>query len=203
MTTKPLSRSGKRAESREFLFRVSVWLKGLHAGLEIAGGVALFAVSPGFIIRAVALLTQDELAEDPHDLIANYLLNAATHFSVSSKQFVALYLLAHGVPKILLVVALLRHQLWAYPLAIIAFGAFILYQLYRFTFKHSIGLIALSVFDLAVIWLIWLEYRALKVARPSLCNSRYLLALAAARDARCFRPLTKPAVLAGPARGRR
>ncbi|MBO0742357.1 MAG: DUF2127 domain-containing protein, partial [Hyphomicrobiaceae bacterium] len=29
--------------------------------------------------------------------------------------------------------ALLRHKLWAYPIAIIAFSAFILYQLYRFT----------------------------------------------------------------------
>lgn len=154
-------RAGK-ANSREFFFRVSVWLKGLHAGLEIVGGVALSVVSPGFISRAVALLTQDELAEDPHDLVANYLLNAATHLSVSSKQFMAFYLLAHGVPKILLVGALLRHKLWAYPIAVIAFGAFIVYQLYRFTLTHSIGLILLSVFDLVVIWLIWLEYRALR-----------------------------------------
>ena len=66
------------------------------------------------------------------------------------------------MPKLLLVGALLRRKLWAYPIAMIAFGAFILYQLYRFTFTHSIGLIALSVFDLAVIWLIWLEYRALR-----------------------------------------
>jgi uncharacterized membrane protein len=45
---------------------------------------------------------------------------------------------------------------------VIVFGAFIVYQLYRFTFTHGIGLIALSVFDLVVIWLIWLEYRALR-----------------------------------------
>ena len=78
--------SASGANSRKRFFRVSVGLKGLHAGLEIVGGVALLVVSPGFIIRVVALLTQDELAEDPHDLIANYLLNAATQLSVSSKQ---------------------------------------------------------------------------------------------------------------------
>jgi uncharacterized membrane protein len=152
----------RKAKVRELLFQVILWLKGLHAGLEIVGGVALWAVSPGFIIGVVALLTQDELVEDPHDLIANYLLDAAKHLSVSSKQFMAFYLLAHGVPKIFLVGALLRAKLWAYPVAVIAFGAFILYQLYRFTFTHSIGLIGLSVFDLVVIWLIWLEYRALR-----------------------------------------
>jgi uncharacterized membrane protein len=165
MTSGP---GASKANSRELFFRVSVWLKGLHAGLEIVGGIALLVVSPGFIIRVVAILTQDELAEDPHDLIANYLLNAATHLSMSSKQFVAFYLLAHGVPKILLVGALLRHKLWAYPIAVIAFGAFILYQLYRFTFTHSVGLIVLSVFDLGVICLIWLEYRALKLRASTL-----------------------------------
>jgi uncharacterized membrane protein len=57
--------------------------------------------------------------------------------------------------------ALLKNKLWAYPLAMIIFGAFIIYQLYRFTLTHSIGLIALSIFDVAVVWLIRLEYRAL------------------------------------------
>jgi uncharacterized membrane protein len=57
---------------------------------------------------------------------------------------------------------LLKQKLWAYPSAVIVFGAFIVYQLYRFTLTHSIGLIALSLFDLVVIWLIHLEYRALK-----------------------------------------
>jgi uncharacterized membrane protein len=155
--------NARKANSRELFFRVSVWLKGLHAGLEIIGGIVLWVISPDFIIRVVALLTQDELVEDPHDLIANYLVDAAAHLSISSKQFMAFYLLGHGVPKIILVGALLRHKLWAYPIAMIAFGAFILYQLYRFTFTHSIGLLALSVFDLIVICLIWLEYRALKL----------------------------------------
>ena len=159
MTTEP---SVGKANFRELFFQINIWLKGLDAALEIVGGVALFLVSRGLVIRVVALLTQDELAEDPHDLIANYLLNAATHLSVSTKQFMAVYLLAHGVPKLLLVGALLRRKLWAYPIAMIAFGAFVLYQLYRFTFTHSFGLIALSLFDLIVISLIWLEYRALR-----------------------------------------
>ena len=64
-----------------------------------------------------------------------------------------------------LVWALLKHKLWAYPLSIIVFAAFIVYQLYRFTFTRGLGLIALSLFDLVVIWLIYLEYRALKQRR--------------------------------------
>jgi uncharacterized membrane protein len=151
-----------RSQLRERLFRISVALKGLHAVLEIIGGIALWVVSQGFILRAIELLTQDEIAEDPRDLFANYLLDAARHLSLSSQHFAAYYLLSHGVTKAFLVGALLKSKLWAYPLALIVFGAFIAYQLYRFTFTHSIGLIALSLFDLIVIWLIWLEYRALR-----------------------------------------
>ena len=152
----------QRQNLREVSFRISIALKGLNAALEIVGGVALAAVSPAFILRTVALLTQDELAEDPRDFIANYFLYAASHLSLSGQRFAAAYLLSHGVIKIGLVWALLKRKLWAYPLSIIVFGAFIVYQLYRYTFTHGLGLIALSVFDLLVIWLIYLEYRALK-----------------------------------------
>jgi uncharacterized membrane protein len=150
---------------RKQLFRVSVVLKGLSAAMEMVGGVALAAVSPASILHVVALLTQDELTEDPRDLVANYLLRAATQMSLGGKRFAAIYLLSHGVIKIGLVWALLRSKLWAYPLSIAVFGAFIAYQLYRFTFTHGLGLIALSVFDLVVVCLIYLEYRALKRQR--------------------------------------
>lgn len=163
-----MRRSGK-VHLREVLFRVSVMLKGLDAGLEIAGGIALWAVSPGLIVRVVGLLTQDEIAQDPRDLVANYLRHAVSRFSLASEHFVAIYLLAHGIVKIV-VVALLKNKLWAYPVAMIVFGGFILYQFYRFTVAGGAGLIALSVFDLLVIWLIWLEYRALK-SRPSYRSS--------------------------------
>lgn len=158
--------NARRSYLRELLFRVSVSLKGVDAGLEIVSGLMLMVIGPTFILRTVALLTQDELAEDPRDVVANYALTWAGHLSVTTEHFAAYYLLSHGVIKLVLVWSLLKNSLWAYPLAIIVFGGFIAYQLYRFTFTRSVGLIALSVFDLGVIWLVWLEYRALK-RRPA------------------------------------
>ena len=64
-------------------------------------------------------------------------------------------------------VALLRSKLWAYPAAIAVFGGFVGYQVYRFTLTGGFGLVALSVFDLIVIWFIWLEYRATKFRRST------------------------------------
>ena len=148
--------------TREVLFRVGVILKGLDAGLEIAGGIALWLVSPGLIVRWVGLLTQDEIAKNPNNAVAHYLRMAASRFSVSGKHFLAFYLLAHGVVKIFVVVALLKNRLWAYPLGIGVFGGFIAYQLYRYTVGGYAGLVVLSAFDLIVIWLIWMEYRTRK-----------------------------------------
>lgn len=150
---------------REFFFRASVLLKGLDALIEIAGGIALWLINPSFIVRLAALLTQDEIAEDPRDLVANYLRHAAARLSVGSEHFMAIYLFSHGIVKLFAVVALLKNKLWGYPLSIFVFGGFIVYQIYRFTLTRGIGLIALTVFDLIVICLIWLEYRAVKTGR--------------------------------------
>lgn len=160
-----MPKAHSKAVLREILFRTSVLLKGLDALLEIVSGIALWIVSPSFIVRLTAILTQDEIAEDPYDLVANYLRHAAARLSVSGERFMAIYLLSHGVVKMFAVVGLLKNQLWGYPVSIVVFGGFIVYQVYRFTLAGGIGLIALTVFDVVVIWLIWLEYRAVKAAR--------------------------------------
>lgn len=125
-------RLAKEEHLRELLFHISVVLKGIDGALEIAGGIALWAVSPGSIVRVIGLLTQDEIAEDPRDLVANYLRHGARHFSLASEHFIAIYMLRHGVVKIFAVMALLRNKLWAYPIAIVVFGGFVVYQVYRF-----------------------------------------------------------------------
>jgi len=57
-----------------------------------------------------------------------------------------------------LVVGLLRNKLWSYPASLIVLALFILYQIYRFYYTQSAGLIVLTVFDVIVMILIWHEY---------------------------------------------
>jgi len=150
------------------IFEISVLLKGAHALLEIVGGIALYLISTDTVANLVKLLTQEELIEDPNDYVATHLLTMAQHFSVESKSFYAFYLLSHGLIKLLLVVGLLRERMWSYPASLVALGAFIVYQLYRFSYTHSPGLIALTIFDLFVIWLVWHEWRLrLRMQRQS------------------------------------
>lgn len=149
------------------IFDVSVALKGLHALVEIAGGIALYLVSTETIVGLINRYSQDEVIEDPHDFIATHLLKFAEGFSVEKHDFYAFYLLTHGLVKLVVVAGLLREKLWAYPASFLVFGAFIAYQLYRYSFTHDFSLILLSIFDLFVIGLAIHEYRLLKRHLPT------------------------------------
>jgi uncharacterized membrane protein len=144
------------------IFIVSIILKALNAITEIIGGILIFIISQEFILKTVLFLTQEELSEDPRDLIANYLITSAQHFSLTAKHFIAFYLLSHGLIKLGVIVGLFKNKLWSYPASIVFFGLFVFYQIYRYSYTHSLWLLALTIFDLAVIWLIWSEYKNLK-----------------------------------------
>jgi uncharacterized membrane protein len=140
-------------------FEISIILKGLDGALELIGGLLLLAISPATINHLIARVTQHELSEDPHDIIATRLLHFGAGLTGSAVRFAAAYLLVHGIVKVVLVVALLRNQLWAYPWLIVFLIIFIVYQLYRIALQPSTGLIALTIFDAFVVWLTWREWR--------------------------------------------
>ena len=141
------------------LFEIGIILKGLDGIFETIGGLLLLTVSPATINALTAWLTQHELSEDPNDFIANHLLRYAHGLTGSAVTFAAVYLLLHGVTKIVLVIALLRNQIWAYPWMIAFLLIFIGYQLYRIALSPTLGLSALTAFDAFIVWLTWREWR--------------------------------------------
>lgn len=139
-------------------FTIAIVLKGLDGVLEVVGGLLLLAITPATIDRLVVALTQHELSEDRHDFLATHLLHSAGTLTSSALTFGAVYLLLHGAVKIVLVAALLRDKLWAYPWMIGFLIIFIVYQIYRMALAFSIGLLLLTIFDAVVVWLTYREY---------------------------------------------
>ena len=90
-----------------------------------------------------------------------------SHLSDSTQLFAVLFLLGHGLVKIGLVVALLRKHRGAYPIALVIFGSFVAYQLYRFSRTHSPWLLALSALDIFVIVITWTEYKRMRTLLAS------------------------------------
>jgi uncharacterized membrane protein len=146
-------------------FETGILLKGLDGVLELIGGALLLVVSPATINRIIGGLTQHELSEDPHDIIATHLLRISHGLTGSAVGFAAAYLLLHGIVKVVLVLALLRNKIWAYPWMIAFLVAFIAYQLYRIALDVTVGLTVLTVFDAIIVWLTWREYQKQRTAR--------------------------------------
>ncbi len=116
--------------------------------METIGGVLLWLAGPQQVEQVLRAL--------PH---------VAPQLSGDVKLFGALFLLSHGVVKIGLVAGLLLRRHWAYPAAIGVFLLFLVYQLYRYAHTHALWLLALSVLDVFVIALTWIEYRRLRAGR--------------------------------------
>jgi uncharacterized membrane protein len=84
---------------------------------------------------------------------------------VSLTLFGAWYFLVHGVVKVLLVAAVLRDHLWAYPWLIGFLVAFIGFQGYELVVHFTWGLVLLTLFDIFIVYLTVREYRRHK-AQP-------------------------------------
>jgi uncharacterized membrane protein len=146
-------------------FEIGIIGKGLNGVAELIGGTLLLFLTPDKIHHLVAAVTLGELSEDPHDFVATHLLHTATGLTGKALLFGAIYLLAHGAVKVALVTALLLNKLWAYPWMIIVLILFIGYQLYRIALQPTVGMVALTIFDLVIVVLTWREYRQQRRAR--------------------------------------
>jgi uncharacterized membrane protein len=156
------------------IFEIGIIGKGLNGAAEVAGGILLLCFTPAQIHHVVAGLTQGELSEDPHDVVATHLLHTGSGLTGTALLFGAIYLLAHGVVKVVLVVALLLDKIWAYPWMIAVLLMFISYQIYRIALTPTAGLTALTIFDAAIVLLTWREYRQQRRRRADGASGRSL-----------------------------
>ena len=137
-----------RQEHIHRVFQISVALKGLHALIEIIGGLALGLFSTDTILRMLYRVGHDDWFTKT--------------FTSNEHHYYVFYLLSHGAANLAIVIGLLREKLWAYPATFAVLSLFIAYQLHRFYYVRDPGLIILSVLDLIVMALAWNEYRQVK-----------------------------------------
>lgn len=144
-------------------YLVGIALKGLDGLTEVAGGAVLLLISRATIVCITAFLV-DGLSDEPRGFIASHALHAAKSLSPGTQHFASIYLPIHGLIKMGLVAGLLRGWRHAYPVALLLLAAFIGYQCYRLFRHHSLALALFTAIDIAIVVLIWLEWRCVKPA---------------------------------------
>lgn len=136
-------------------FEISLLLKGIDGIVETVSGILFLFVKPQWILD----VAHGIVGYQPHNFITRHILESAKHFDKGAAIFAALYLLSHGVVKLVLIVAILREKLWAYLGLVLLTIAFTIYQLYHLIFvRVSFSFIALTLFDFIVIYLTTVEY---------------------------------------------
>jgi uncharacterized membrane protein len=136
-------------------FEISLLLKGLDGLIETLGGVFFLFIHPDRVTRFAEKVT----THNPHSFLGRHILEWAQGFTKGAAIFAALYLLSHGLVKLVLVGAILEEHLWAYPGLVIVTIGFVAYQIYHMAANGlSAGYLFLTLFDLLVIYLTTKEY---------------------------------------------
>jgi len=159
----------KKSISEDALINIGFYggllIKGVNALLEIVGGILISIVSNEWLVRLIRDIALPELTEDPDDPLMNYLITLSQNLSSSSQHWIAIYMLLHGATKLAVVWLLLKQKLWAFPLAVLVFGAFISYEIYSYLHSQSLLMLLIVILDALIIVVIILEYTRLKAKR--------------------------------------
>ena len=86
--------------------------------VETAAGILLLAISAATLDRWAHQAFSHELVEDPNDFIARHVLQVTAGLQ-ATRTFGGVYLLIHGVAKLVMVAGLWSQQRWAYPFALV------------------------------------------------------------------------------------
>jgi uncharacterized membrane protein len=144
------------------LFILGIVVKGLDGLAELAAGLALL-VSPTLVHEVLSGIVGKTSGSHGHTMlfISQYIARLDKDLAASGLTFLIIFLLSHGVIKIILVYCLLKKITRAYPAAVAVLGVFLIYQVYVFILSPTIGMAFLCLLDAAIIGLVWREYRVL------------------------------------------
>ena len=144
-------------------FWVSLVIKGIDGALQLAGGIIVLFIEPGTLGKTYRYWSR-YLFTSKHrgNPEAAFIRDAATSFHMSIELLVAIYLLVHGIIKVLLVYGLLKERLWVFPAAFVGFGFFLTLEIYRINAHFYWGIMILMCLDVFVISMVWLEYKKVK-----------------------------------------
>ena len=140
------------------LFKTITILKGIHAIIEILLGITLLILTHNFISEVIVFLVKERLVGDPDFFISQYISQFGIDFSLSIKLFFAFYLILHGIVNMSMVYGIVKRPSMAYPASLVIFIGFMIYQIYDYLATYSLWMLAIILFDILFIGLLFYEY---------------------------------------------
>ena len=151
----------KRQTSAPHLaFLAVIAVKGLDGLVESLAGLAVAILGTQGIYDLIFQLTAPELDVHPESRTVHLLRHGATTLTHASSRFVVVWLLVHGVLKVVLAAELFREKSWVFPVAAAILTGFVLFMTYKMVIHYSPWLLALALFDLLTAALVLNEWRS-------------------------------------------
>lgn len=146
------------------IYRVGIVIKGFDGFVELVTGILLI-ISPQTPHRLLEHVA-DTAGQHPgtvFEIIEKTVVNLEAHLSGSVLFIIILFLISHGVIKLVLVYCLLKKIYRAYPYALaILVIMFFIQIIPLFSDPGSIGIWLITVLNAAIIFLVWAEYQDLR-----------------------------------------
>jgi uncharacterized membrane protein len=151
------------------LFRLSILLKALGSIGEMITGIAIAFIPGSFVLSVASAFTKGSTGTDLDDMIAHALVHFAHSFAANETLNLLLggYLFVRGFVQFLIVIALYKNKLWAYPALIIVLIIIIATQAYAIYVSHSITASVVTIIDIITIYLVWHEYHIARAVRKT------------------------------------
>jgi uncharacterized membrane protein len=151
-----------------WLFDFALIVKVINGALEMLVALLILFVPPALVLKLAEYATNGELAQDSGDPVALFIQTTAHSYAIHTHYLLAVYLAAHGLIKVLLVIGIFMQKKIAYPLFMIALAFFGSYEAYRGFLRGEILLQIFAILDIALLILTAYEYRRrYPVVQPS------------------------------------
>lgn len=140
-------------------YLIIIAIKGIDGVVETILGLAIWSSGAARFHAFLLGFAAPELQEQP-GAVTQFLRDAAAQLMDSSVGFIVLYLLAHGVLKVVLALVLLTGGgRWVYPVASVILAGFLAFLSWHLAEQWSNWVLALALFDLVTLLLVLNEWR--------------------------------------------
>jgi len=144
-------------KATDVLFRIGLFFKAVDSLFEVVGGLIL--TTPTKLSRYILAISKHE-AFRHHQVLAGRLDRLAETVTNHPSMPEAIYLMIHGLAKVILIAAIIRGKRWGYVGFVVVLSLFTAIELVRAITAREIVTGVFGIFDMFVVYLIYREYQA-------------------------------------------
>ena len=145
------------SKTTDLLFKIGMIVKGIDSVFEVIGGIIL--TMPTKLARYILVFSQHE-AFRHHTVLAGKLDRLAENVTMHPSIGQAVYLMVHGLAKVILILAITRNKRWGYTGFIGVLSLFTAIEMVRAISAHEVVTGVFGLFDMFVVAIIYKEFKS-------------------------------------------